>query len=913
MKQVAVLIPALLLAAGLHAQSFHVTGELRTQDSKPVSGAAVSLLYPADSTLAFFGVSNSSGRFEIRSAAAGRYVLQVAGVGFRTHYAAVQVPAPNSNDLGRIMLLPVTGQLKEVEVTGEKIPVLLKGDTVEYSANAYKVKPDAVTEDLLKKLPGVEVDGAGNIKAMGKDVRKVLVDGKEFFGNDPKMATRNLPADAVSKVQVFDRKSDQAQFTGIDDGERSPTINLQLKAGKRKGVFGDVEAGGGTDERYKLSGHLYKFSTKQQVALLGMSNNINRFGFTLSDYISFRGGMRGMESGGFELDDNLPVDFGQPVTGRIRSGAGGINYTLEPRPNNRFNVSYLGNGATKRLTEDIATTSFTERGTFTRQDAVQERSTNGAHRMNFGWRNDLDSTQQLLLNGGTEWTTTATSRQLASVSRIEEQALNRLDSRVDDEGAGWSSHLSASYLKKRKGAWPVWKVSAGGTLDRSGTLTRWDNTTLFPQTGNGITDQQYRDNNTRRITWHAGTSLMRRLGRGFFLEPELRTGTHTDGINRKQGLLPATEIVIDSLSPDFSRTYQWWRPGLSFRRNTEKMQFDISVDGELGSLSSGLAGNDRNKSNYQYLLPSAHWQYAYSQGSRIHLSYRTAVEAPGATRMLPVTDYSNPVQRITGNPSLAPEYRHVGRASWLRFDQFNFTSFMAGINGYYIKDKISWSRTVRPDLSQDLTFVNVPYEYRVDGRVEYTMPVRKLGINLTAGLSEQYTQGISLINGIRNEATGFRHSLKLSASNRKKETWDIRAGGEVTINTARFSVQSSMNTRFYHYNGFAELSYRPSDRLYFSLNGILDQYNSDSFSGSVTIPLLNASASWYFLPVKRGALTLDAFDLLNRNTGLQRMGEGNYLVERQSDILRQYFMLSFKYRLNKAPKGGDGLQVEVKR
>ncbi len=917
MKQLISFIAAIVVVGQLQAQPNDLRGMLTEPDGKPIAGAAVSLLYPADSTLAYFGVSNTGGRFEIRSAAAGSYVLQVAGMGYRTHYAAVQLPLASGNDLGTIRLQAVSQQLKEVEVKSERIPLLLKGDTVEYSAGAFKTKPDAVVEDLLKKLPGVEVDGAGNIKAMGKDVHKVLVDGKEFFGDDPKMATRNLPADAVNKVQVFDKKSDQSLFTGIDDGERNQTLNLQLKDDRRKGIFGDAEAGGGTDERYKLGAHLYKFNQKQQLAVLGMMNNINRFGFTLQDYLAFKGGMRGLADGGggvrLALNDNLPVDFGQPVTGLITSGAGGINYSAEPRKGNRFTVSYLGNGATKQLTEQTLTRNFTDKGAFTRDDEVHEHSTNSAHRMNVSWRNDLDSSKQILLNGGVERTGTSTRRELSSASRMEGLVENSLRSEVEDEGTGLSGNLNVSYLKRSKGAWPVWKLSAGGAIEQSSTTTQWDNSTDFPVAGITVIDRQYQDNDSRRLSYDAGTSIVRRLAGGYYLEPGIRAGSDVDAINRRQGLLPAGEQAIDSLSPDFSRVYQWGRPGLSFRHNTEKIQYNLSIDGELGVLRSGLAGKPEEERHYSYLLPSAFWQYAYRQGSQVNLYYRTSVEAPSAARMLPVTDYTNPVQRTAGNPGLSPEYRHEFRAGWLRFDQFSFTSLMASIGGTYTHNKIGWSRTVAPDLSQDITFINVPDDYRVNARLEYNMPLRKLGISLSVALAEQFTQSISLIDGTPNDNTGYRHSLRLSGSNRKKDKWDLSAGGSIDITTARFSVQSSMNTQLYHYSGFGEIGYRPSAHFYLSLSATIDQYVSASLGGTVTVPLVNATAAYYFLPAKRGVLSLDAFDLLNRNTGLQRLSEGNYLVERRSDIIRQYFLLSFKYRLSRAPKGNGGVQIELRR
>jgi hypothetical protein len=191
----------------------------------------------------------------------------------------------------------------------------------------------------------VEVDRNGNIKAQGEEVKKVMVDGKEFFGDDPKVATKNLPADAVEKVQVYDTKSNRAEATGIDDGQRDKTINLQLKDDRKTAWFGALEAGAGTEGHYQSSAKAYRFTPEKQFAALGMLNNITKFGFSFSDYLNFTGGMHGGD--GLRLTDDLPIDFGQQPNGLITSGAMGLNYSIEKRKDNRFYTSYLANGINK--------------------------------------------------------------------------------------------------------------------------------------------------------------------------------------------------------------------------------------------------------------------------------------------------------------------------------------------------------------------------------------------------------------------------------------------------------------------------------------------------------------------------------------------------------------------------------------
>ena len=261
-----------LLASG---QNYRVRGEIIDESAAPMPSATVVLLEPADSTMQYFGITGRDGAFGIGNIKRGNYLLQVSFIGYTTIYRELSLPNGSGDDLGTMVMFPKPVNIEEVSVTADRIPMQIRRDTVEYDAKAFKVKPDAVAEELIKKLPGIEVDRAGNIKALGEDVNNVLVDGKEFFGNDPKVATRNLPANAIDKIQLFDRATDESQFTGIDDGVRNQTLNLVLDEDKKAGIFGDVMAGAGTGNHYQASAKAYHFTDRIQLAALGMYNNIN--------------------------------------------------------------------------------------------------------------------------------------------------------------------------------------------------------------------------------------------------------------------------------------------------------------------------------------------------------------------------------------------------------------------------------------------------------------------------------------------------------------------------------------------------------------------------------------------------------------------------------------------------------------
>ena len=245
MKNLYLIFTLALLSFTAAAQNkVNITGMVLDTAGTPMPYSTVSILNPSDSTLAFFGITNAEGSFKVANVQPGNYVLQASYLGFANQYLNITEEQLSQDlNIGVIKLGLKAVSLDGVELTGTQAPILIKNDTIEYNASSFRSKPNDNVEALLKKMPGIEVDRDGNIKAQGEDVQKVTVDGKEFFGNDPKMATRNLPADAVKKVQVFDKKSDVAEFTGVDDGERSKTINLELKEDKKKGTFGEIKAG----------------------------------------------------------------------------------------------------------------------------------------------------------------------------------------------------------------------------------------------------------------------------------------------------------------------------------------------------------------------------------------------------------------------------------------------------------------------------------------------------------------------------------------------------------------------------------------------------------------------------------------------------------------------------------------------
>ncbi len=844
------------------AQKNTLHGNLVDEEGKALIYATAVLLNPEDSTMAYYGITDSNGDFSINDIKSGSYIFQSGFVGYLSYFKVIDIPLAKGNHIGVISMQPKLNTLDEIEVNAARIPLLVKNDTVEYIANAFKTKTDGSAEELLKKLPGVEVDRAGNIKAQGESVQRVLVDGKEFFSSDPTVATKNLPANSIDKVQVYNKKSDEAELTGIEDGSYSKTINMILKEGQKSAYFGDMTAGYGSDDRYQLGAKLFRFTKTHQFAALGMLNNINKSGFSFQDYLDFQGGLQSLMAGGggsahigLDDDSNMPVDFGQSVNGLVSTGAAGLNFTREVRENNRFNISYLGNGSNKTILETTNTQNFSEEGSFTQDKEVEQESKNRTHRINYTWRNRIDSTQNLNMFGGASLSNGSSNKTSFTESFANDALMNDLYSLSNDKSNAYSLNSRATYLKTGKGNLKLFKVNANVSYSKSLSEAEWEDLTRFLPIGEQIFKENFQEDESASLSYNANTSATFKISRFLYLVPTISAGVSEESLLRELKLNNAV-TSIDSLSPDFNSQHISARAGISLNRNTQKTQLNFSANIENARLENTLNNELLETENYLYFMPSLSWQYEYSTGKRLSFNYNTSLNAPSARQLLPVANTTNALQLYVGNSELKPEYRHNVRFGWLFFDQFSATSIFASANATYTRDKIVFSRTIRENLSQQINLINGDDDYRAGGNLDFTTPIKKLGIDINLRFSESWNRGISYVNGVENINTNFNHTISVYFNNRKKEIWDLMLGGRIEISDAKYSIQQSLNNRYVNMSAYSDISVTPNDKWYFSFSADLTRYSEQTFGEAVNIPILRAEISHYFLKSNRGTLTL---------------------------------------------------------
>lgn len=904
----------------LKAQVSSVNGLVTNEKGEPLPSATVVLLDPSDSTMISFGISNAEGAWEIKAVRPGNYLMQFAFLGYETAYRAIESPLKDGPFWGVMAMTPKPVNLDGVQVIGEYVPMQIKKDTIEFNARAFKTKPDAVVEDLLKKLPGIQIDRSGNIKAMGEDVSKVLVDGKEFFGADPKVATRNLPAESLEKVQVFDKKSEEAEFTGIDDGSRNKALNLVLKEDQKKGVFGHLQGGYGTDNHYQANAKMYKFNDKIQAAALAMQNNINQFGFSFQDYLDFKGGIGSLMSGGsarieISADGNSPINFGQQQSGLTSSGAGGLNFSYSWNKDRRAYISYLGSGKDTYLERLTYSENFLTDGSYIQRDSLGQNQRDTTHGINFGVRYEIDSTQSIFLDGNGSLTFANQWGESYTTSLADAILQNRQNRAANNGSERGSIGAGASYLKKMNANKTVLKIAGNGNYSASSSRLDWTNRDWFIGRDQEQTSALYQKTDTKNESYTGSLSVTQKLSGKYFITPDFSVNSRYDELNRTQGLPWPDDAIIDSLSPDFNFNHLKFQGGLNLKRSTESTQMNFSLDAQMNQTRNSLWGDggmDYEQETF-YLLPGFNLDWEYRSGHRLNLMYQSNVAQPTLNQLLPVQDNTNSLSVFYGNRLLKPEFQNNVFAHWIIFDQFSFTSFFTSLNLNYTRDKINWSRTIDDQFRQTATLINVEDDYSARANIDFSTPIRKLGVKVNLGLSESWNRGMNLVNGLENTNTNLSHNFSISLENRKKDKWDVIAGGSLRITDARYSLQQSLNNRYTDFSYYTEIRFTPNEDWNFNATADVTSYNDRSFGESLTVPLIGAEISYYFLANNRASLSLQGADLLNKNKGITRISEMNYLRETRTNIIGRYVMLSFKYRLNKLGGNGGGLVVKAHR
>ncbi|GAB4015993.1 TonB-dependent receptor [Spirosoma migulaei] len=920
---------------------------------KPLMEASVSLLLARDSSLVTFGITDGDGKFEFPKLAVGQYRVLVTYVGYRGRSRSVSVTQNDPTvDAGTIDIVAQSQTLMEVSVQGERAPIAVKGDTLEFNAGSFKTRPNAQVEDLLKKLPGVEVDRDGNVKAQGQAITKVLVDGKPFFGNDPKMATRNLPADIIDKVQLFDQASEQSTFSGVDDGDREKTINITTKKDKRKGSFGQQTIGvgpkPGDDARYSGRVSYNQFNNGRQISMLGMANNINQQGFTASDLglgNNFGGAGQGQGGGGGSnvvrggAGGGSGNGAGQVGSNAItQSWAAGINYrdgwgkkidvvssynasntnTLTSQQSHRENVIPSGTSGTVATRADAG---------FVRDQANGSDNTNTNHRFNLRLDYRLDSMTTIRVIPSLSWLNSNYNNNSQSQTFTNEGVLaNSSLTNYNSTGTGFTGNNSLLLFRKFKKqgrSFSVnWTIGANNQDNEgfnnsvntfNGSSTSLTSGVITKDTVTGITTQKInqRNNqethsmtNTVNVSYTEPLSLRQTLEFHYNLSDNHNTSNRA--VNDFNGTTNQYDLVNSSLSNNFVNDYVTNRGGLTWQTKRLKYTYAFGVDAQQASLNSqNLSRETTLNRTYSNLLPNALFTYNFGKSRRLRLNYRTRLNAPSVNQLQPVANNTNPLNIQLGNLDLQPEYSHTVSLNYNRFDAATFRNMFVFLNASRTDNKIVNSTTFTQSGAQTTIPVNTNGYYTVNGSLVFGRPLKlgaqKTNLNLSTNLT--FNQGTSFINNQSNQAKNWLIGQGATISSNFTEKLDLNLSGNINWQSAKYSLQPQQNTTFLNQSVTLDVYYQLPLKFTFSTNVYYNHYGGSSASFNQSYTLWNATLARQLFKQNQGEIRFQAFDLLNQNQSIVRNVTDTYTEEVRSRVLNRYFMISFVYNLRKFSAG----------
>ncbi len=927
------LFAVVLLLVSISANAQSLQGKLLdVVDNRPLKGATVSLTSLKDSTVQFHTISDKTGKFSFENVQADSFMLRVSFIGYEDYKQIVGITATTA-DLGNLLIPKSVKELDEVKVIVKTAPVQQKDDTLQYNASQYKVNPDATAEDMVKKLPGVTVDRQGTVTAQGEQVKKITIDGRDFFGDDATAALRNLPAEIVDKIQVFDKLSDQAQFTGFDDGNTQKALNIVTKANMRNGQFGRIYAGYGTDNRYAAGGNVSFFKDNRRISLVGIANNINQQNFATQDLLGVtssggrvgfrgggnRGGNRGGGGGGgfYGGFGGGQANFlvGQQ-NGISKTNAIGINFSDVWGKKFTISGSYFFNNSNN--TNDQVTNQVTTLGNsslYYKENSLSS-SENYNHRVNLRMEYKIDSFNSILIIPSINF------QKNSSLSL--DSAINSYDGTIPSSssynttnaltsGYNISNNILFRHSFRKRGR----TISLGVNTSfnkKTGNDYLISNNKSYDNFGTVVTDslqQQFSDNLTNGNTVSFNVAYTEPVGKKAQLQFNYNPSFTKNKADQETYLYDQVgdkySLFDTSLSNKFNNNYNTQNAGISYRLGDRNNQFSIGANYQYSRLFSDqqfplITSIDKSFSNF---LPNLRFRKKISIRSSLMVFYRTSVNPPSVSQLQNVYNKDNPLIISIGNPDLKQQYTHsfVTRYTFTNTQkgQSLFANLFIQKTNDYISNAVYIAHSdsaLAPSITlfkgSQLTLpVNLPGYWSVRSFLTFGQPVKliKSNVNINAGVT--YSSLPGLIDNVKTTTNNYNYNVGAVVASNVSEYIDFNLSYNASFNVIQGQPQNNQfsQTAGIQFNLLSKIGW-------FFQNDL----NNQTYIYKGTTPdqnfwLWNISLGKKFLKSQNGELKFSVFDLLKQNKSISRTVTETYVEDVQSQVLRQYFMLTFTYKL----------------
>lgn len=949
-KYIVILLLTFFFGTAVNAQSpnpqpIKIYGKFISDSDKiPMQGVAVTL-YTPDSAKQFFTVTDNNGIFVFQSITPARYRLRASFIGFLDFNIRL---AQSFTDIsmGVQKMKFGTTDIKQVTIHGV-VPVQQREDTTEYNADAFKTQPDASAEDLVNKMPGITSQN-GSVTVNGEQVTQVLVDGTPFFGDDPMVALKNLPAEVIDKIQVFDKLSDQAQFTGFDDGNTQKTINIVTKKNRRNGTFGKAYGGYGTDQRYAAGGNMNFFNGPSRFSIIGLANNINQQNFATQDILGMLGGS-GNGGGGGRGGSGGGARFGgggsggnniSSTSGGLTRGAGnylvgtqggitttnsvGMNYTDAWDKNRiRLTASYFFNNAvnSNNTTSTTAYTSGEENSNIYNQNS-STGNTNYNNRINsrLEWNVDTNNAIYMILKGNIQQTEASANSTETDMLTDIEQSFSRTSSSSTSRGYDYSGNIL--YMHKFHKLHRT--ISLNLSFDENnknvpGNLFSLDD--YFAKdttTVSTVLNEQY-----TQPTWgdiySSNISYTQPLDSNSILQLNYNPSENYNNTNRRTFNYDSTlggYVLFDSaLSNQYEDTYITQSFGLSYRLNHGKKYYlMLSINPQYATLigQEQYPTSGQIQRSYTSVLPRIIFNYRFSQSKNLRFMYRTNTTPPTISQLQNVVNNSNPLLLNTGNPNLKQDFEQSFIARYGATNSNAGTTFLVYTYVNYIQNYVGNASFIPlrdSSLSNGMILyngsqlsepVNLQGYWNAKGFITYGWLIRPLKVNLNLNSGITYTHTPALINDVTNYSANYTYSEGAVLSSDISENIDYTLSYTANYSTVTNTLQNQEDDNYY-----TGILTGKINLIFFKGLIVNTSLSQTSYSGlsamqyNQAIYLWNASIGYKFLKDKMLQVSISANDILNQNTNITRTVTDTYIQDSQTMVLRRYYMLNLQLNIRK--------------
>ncbi len=909
----------ILISNIVSAQEFRITGTLlNSDDQQPLPGGVVKLMSARDTIHFKYYTSDIQGNFEFTKLNKGSYILEVTYVGFEKFRKNVYAGGKTEN-IGKLVIKPSATSLGTVDINATAIRAEQKGDTVQYNADAFKVNRDASTEDLVKKMPGITIEN-GVVTAHGEAVQKILVDGKQFFGDDPSVTLKNLPAEIVDKIQVFDKLSDQAVWTGFDDGSGQKTMNIVTRNNKNTGQFGKFSAGYGTDDKYLLGANVNFFKGQRRLTILGMSNNVNQQNFSADDVIGNSGSARAVSGGRGGASTGLTAG---PQSGIFSTNAIGLNFTDQWGSKLNLNASYFWNNGintTNKLTDRQYILGGTASQYYNELSNTTTNNTN--HRANLRLEYSIDSANSIILTPRFSLQDNNSNSYLnAKTALTPDYMLSNLANSSINTNSGPSSgyNFNNDLLFRHKFSKKGRTISLDlGTGITNRNVDNYVNTqSIFYQQAQQQANDSVNQYGKSKAT---GLSLSSNI---VYTEP---IGKHSQvqlnynlywskNDNDKKTYNYADDLRnytdFDTLlSNVYNNHYITHRIGTGYLYQTPKMNLNGGIAYQYASLDGNTTFPllDSTHRYYSNVLPNLMFNYKFSKVTNLRLVYRAITNAPSVTQLQKVIDNSNPLLLSTGNPLLSQEMRHSLNARLSHSNNAKTANFFAMMFFQKTQNYIGNStfRTANDTLINGQTVnkgsqlsvpvnLNGAWNARVLGTVGFPLKPIKSNINFNTGVS--YNRLPGMVNGLTNISRTYGYNLGSVLSSNISTKLDFTLTYNISYNLVDNSIQPTLNNNYFYQIGSLQFNWEFWKGFFIQNSVTYQDYDLVSSNISSRYTLWNLNIGKKFLKNKAAEIKLSGYDILGQNKSLTRTVADTYIDDINTEVLQQYFMLTFTYSL----------------